>query len=76
MNGMSVPQRRRPVRIAPHLRTPLGYRLDDGTPVMWDSKQAIDGHMLISGPSGTGKTFQLNRLIATLAQGVPRASTS
>ena len=69
MNEMSVPQRRRHVRTAPHLRVPFGHRLDDGTPVVWDSRQAINGHMLISGPSGTGKTFQLNRLIATLAQG-------
>ena len=67
MNEMSVPQRRRPVRAAPHLRVPFGHRLDDGSPVVWDSKQAINGHVLISGPSGTSKTFQLNRLIATLA---------
>ena len=41
--------------------------------MVWDSKQAINGHMLISGPSGTGKTFQLNRLIAFLPQqGVSR----
>lgn len=69
MNEMSVPHRRRHVRAAPHLRVPFGHRLDDRMPVVWDSKQAINGHMLISGPSGTGKTFQLNRLIATLAQG-------
>ncbi len=38
----------------------------------WDSKSAINGHMLLSGPSGTGKTYQLNAMIAALArQGVP-----
>ena len=73
MNEMSAPHRRRHVWTAPHLRVPFGHRLDDGAPVVWDSKQAINGHMLISGPSGTGKTFQLNRLIASLAQqGVSR----
>ncbi len=73
MNQISVAQRRRHVRAAPHLQVPFGHRLGDGVPVVWDSKQAINGHMLISGPSGTGKTFQLNRLIATLAQqGVSR----
>ena len=65
---MSGELRRRPVRAAPHVRVPFGRRLADETPVIWDSRRAINGHMLISGPSGTGKTFQLNRLIATLVQ--------
>ena len=65
--------RRRHVHAAPHLRIPFGHRLADNQPAVWDSKRAINGHMLISGPSGTGKTFQLNAMLASLArQGVPR----
>ena len=65
--------RRRHVHAAPHLRIPFGQRLADGQPVFWDSKGAINGHMLIAGPSGTGKTYQLNAMLASLArQGVPR----
>jgi len=65
--------RRRHVHAAPHLRIPFGQRLADGQPVFWDSKAAINGHMLLSGPSGTGKTYQLNAMLAALArQGVPR----
>ncbi len=52
----------------PHVRVPFGHRLLDQAPVVWDSKTAIKGDMLISGSSGIGTTFQLNRLIATLAQ--------
>ena len=73
--GGDVPAatRRRHVHAAPHLRIPFGHRLSDGQPVFWDSKGAINGHMLVSGPSGTGKTYQLNAMLASLAgQGVPR----
>jgi len=60
--------RRRHVHAAPRLRIPFGHRLADGQPVFWDSKGAINGHMLIAGPSGTGKTYQLNAMLAALAR--------
>lgn len=73
VNQVSAPYRQRRIQPAPHVRIPFGRTLDEGAPVVWDSHTAINGHMLISGPSGTGKTYQLNRLIAGLArQGVPR----
>ncbi|WP_148211283.1 DUF5710 domain-containing protein [Methylovorus glucosotrophus] len=34
--------------------------------VVWDSESAINGHMLIAGDSGTGKTHRLRRLIEAM----------
>jgi len=67
--------RHRHVHAAPHLRIPFGHRLADGQPVFWDSKGATNGHMLIAGPSGTGKTYQLNAMLAALARQGRPAST-
>lgn len=68
MNDMSTTRRRRHVHAAPHLHIPLGRRVLDQEPMVWDSRTAINGHFLFSGPSGTGKTFQLNGIIAALAR--------
>jgi len=59
MNEKSSPHRRRHVHTMPHVRVPFGHRLLDQAPVVWDSKTAIKGDMLISGSSGIGTTFQL-----------------
>lgn len=36
--------------------------------VVWDSKRAINAHMLIVGKSGTGKTFTLRKIVEQLQQ--------
>lgn len=33
------------------------------TPVIWDSERVINGHMLIMGKSGTGKTYTLKKIL-------------
>ena len=40
----------------------------ENVPVVWDSKRAINAHMLVVGKSGTGKTFTLRRIIEQLQQ--------
>lgn len=43
----------------------------DTIPVTWDSKSAVNGHMLIVGMSGAGKTYTLKRLIAQMIETSP-----
>lgn len=38
------------------------------TPVLWDSKQVINGHMLLVGKSGTGKTYTFKQMIEQLQE--------
>lgn len=35
-------------------------------PVIWDSKKVINGHVLIMGKSGTGKTYTLRKMLSHL----------
>lgn len=57
------------------IRIPLGldnYKLTKdkvSVPIVWDSDTAINGHMLIAGDSGTGKTHRLRELISALRSG-------
>lgn len=49
----------------------LGYdegmaQQDRKVPVIWDSERLINGHVLLVGKSGTGKTFTLKRMISQL----------
>ena len=37
--------------------------LKKNTPVEWDSKRVLNGHMLIMGKSGTGKTYNLRKIL-------------
>lgn len=72
MNDMSMPSRTS-IIAAPAISIPFGKRIRDDMPVVWDSKTAINGHMLISGPTGTGKTYLLNKVMGELArQGIGR----
>lgn len=41
-------------------------------PVVWDSDSAINGHIMIVGDSGMGKTHQLRKIISGLYQGSNR----
>lgn len=57
------------IRLAPDLRVSFGSPARfGGAEVAWDGKGAVNGHMLVCGPSGVGKTFQLDRIIRTLAE--------
>lgn len=42
--------------------------------VVWDSRTALNPHILLMGGSGTGKTFTVRRLIGTLADARPAGS--
>lgn len=44
----------------------LKYQKD--VPVIWDSQKVINGHMLIVGKSGTGKTYTFKKLISQLQE--------
>lgn len=49
----------------------LGYDSDSAlrrqkVPVVWDSERLINGHVLLVGKSGTGKTWTLRRMVAQL----------
>lgn len=37
------------------------------TPVLWDTKRLINGHVLIVGKSGTGKTHTLKRMVSQMS---------
>lgn len=37
-------------------------------PVVWDSRTAINPHMLVMGASGAGKTWNLRRIIQAMAK--------
>lgn len=41
------------------------------SPISWSEEFATNGHMLISGKSGTGKTFTLRRIIGQLIRPLP-----
>jgi hypothetical protein len=41
-------------------------RKGENVPVVWDSERVINAHMLITGKSGTGKTFTLKNFITQL----------
>lgn len=47
---------------------PFGHHARFGQLVAFDSRKAVNGHMLVAGPSGTGKSHQLNRMILALAE--------
>ena len=47
---------------------PFGHHARFGQLVGFDSQRASNGHMLVAGPSGTGKSHQLNRMILQLAE--------
>ena len=50
------------------LLLPFGTHARFGQPVVFDSRRVVNGHMLVAGPSGTGKSHQLNRMILSLAE--------
>ena len=47
---------------------PFGTHARFGQSIAFDSRKAVNGHMLVAGPSGTGKSHQLNRMILSLAE--------
>lgn len=47
---------------------PFGTHARFGQEYAFDSWKAINGHMLVAGPSGSGKSHQLNRIILALAE--------
>lgn len=55
-------------RVTPRIIIPFGAHARFGKPVAFDSDSAVNAHMLVAGPSGTGKTHQLNRIIFALAE--------
>lgn len=40
-------------------------------PVVWDSARAVNGHMLMMGMSGAGKTYQLRKIIREMERSAP-----
>ena len=51
-----------------HLVVPFGAHARFGQKIAFDSRSAVNGHMLVAGPSGSGKSHQLNRMILELAE--------
>lgn len=49
------------------MRLFLGHTVRGESPVVWDSETAVNGHMLLAGGSGSGKTYRLRRFITELA---------
>lgn len=43
-----------------------GARQNKKVPIVWDSERLINGHVLLIGKSGTGKTFTLKRMVSQL----------
>jgi len=39
------------------------FKLGDRKPITWDSKMAVNGHVLMVGMTGAGKTFQLRKIV-------------
>lgn len=69
-------QPRRATRQVADFSVPFGRRCDirgnpvEGqAPVEWRNSTALNGHMLLAGGSGAGKTHQLRRLIDSFAKG-------
>jgi DNA helicase HerA-like ATPase len=56
------------------MRVPLGSNAylkrteNKDVPVVWDSRTAINPHVLVMGASGAGKTWNLRRMIQSMAQ--------
>lgn len=48
------------------MQVSFGTDASKKTPVVWDSLVAVNGHILMSGMSGAGKTYTLRRLIAAM----------
>lgn len=61
-------QQKRTKRQTRQLVVPFGTHARFGQSVVFDSRKAVNGHMLVAGPSGTGKSHQLNRMILNLAE--------
>jgi hypothetical protein len=61
-----VPARHK--RRAPKIVIPFGKHSRFDKHYAFDSSAAINGHMLMAGPSGSGKSHQLNRVILSLAE--------
>lgn len=55
-------------RRTPRLTIPFGKHSRFDKHYAFDSHTAINGHMLFAGPSGSGKSHQLNRVILSLAE--------
>lgn len=66
-NNPTTPQRREK-RKTRHIVLPFGEHARFGQRIAFDSRTAVNGHMLVAGPSGTGKSHQLNRMILGLAE--------
>lgn len=62
-----TPQRREK-RKTRSLVLPFGEHARFSHGIAFDSHTAVNGHMLVAGPSGTGKSHQLNRMILRLAE--------
>jgi DNA helicase HerA-like ATPase len=45
-----------------------GLKTGNPTPVMWHSQRVINGHMLLVGKSGTGKTYTLKNILGQLGK--------
>ena len=65
----------RSIRGAPHATVPLGSvtmrsgaRSGQNFQLVWDSHQVLNGHMILVGGSGSGKTHQLRRLVSCLGE--------
>jgi hypothetical protein len=56
------------------LRIPLGQALFQGRvePLVWDSSSVVNGHVLLVGASGTGKTFRLRHFMDAAMRQNPR----
>lgn len=60
-----------PIRVkrkTPHIVVPFGNHARFDKHYAYDSRLGINGHMLMAGPSGSGKSHQLNRVILSLAE--------
>lgn len=46
----------------------FGTRAKPSVPVIWDSKKSVNGHMLVCGMSGAGKTYTLKKIIKEMVE--------
>lgn len=63
------------IRATPRVKVPLGQvtmrgglRVGQSFTLNWDSHQVLNGHTIIVGGSGAGKTYQLRKLVKHLAE--------
>ena len=68
MQQTNYVQPKRSKRQTRQLIVPFGTHARFGQTIAFDSWKAVNGHMLVAGPSGTGKSHQLNRMILNLAE--------